>query len=173
MINYRLILLSVVAMYQVSKPEVNTRNRRPKGSVSYALLLLLNENSEVLLLRRKGVSFGDGLYSLPGGKIESGETALEAVKREAKEELDINVEQLKLVHVVNRQGTETEFYVFVFKPDVWQGVPHNNESDKCDDMRWFSLDMLPQELIPAHRQAIECSQNKITYSEHGWNPISI
>lgn len=152
-----------------SKAEVDIRNKKPKGTVSYATLLLMNEKSEVLLLRRKGASFGNGLYSLPGGKIESGETALEAVKREVQEEIGINIEQCNLVHVVDRQGPETEFYVFVFKPLIWQGTPLNGELDKCDDLSWFSLDKLPSNIIPAHRQAIELSQKEVMYSQHGWD----
>lgn len=119
-------------------------------------------------MRRKGTSFGNGLYSLPGGKIESGETALDAVMREALEEIGITIEQLKLAHVVDRQGPETEFYVFVFRPFAWTGTPSNCEVDKCDDIAWFPLNKLPEQIIPAHRQAIELSQKDILYSQHGW-----
>jgi 8-oxo-dGTP diphosphatase len=172
MIKYTVVVLMLaVFSCRATQPEMYERNKKPKGSMSYAILLLINEKSEVLLLRRKGASFGDGLYSLPGGKIESGETALEAAQREAREEIGLTVDQLKLVHVVDRQGTETEFYVFVFKPQLWQGVPFNSEPDKHDDMRWFPLDKLPEKLIPAHRQAIELSQDGIAYSQHGWDAV--
>jgi|GEM_PF-945745 len=148
---------------------IDARNKKPKDTLSYAVLLLINQNSEILLLRRKGVSFGNGLYSLPGGKIESGETAMEATRREAKEEIGINVDQLKLVHVIDYQGSETEFYIFVFRALVWQGDPLNCEVDKCDDMSWFPLDKIPENLIPAHKQSIELSQLSVSYSQYGWN----
>lgn len=142
--------------------------KKPKGSVSFALVLLINKKQEVLLLRRIGTSFGDRLYSLPGGKIESGETALEAAKREAQEEIGITIAQVQLAHVVDRQGTETEFYIFVFKPQTWHGTPQNYEHAKHDDICWFALNKLPENIIPAHLQAIELSQKNILYSTHGW-----
>ncbi len=170
MIKYKMLLLMLIAATcGTTKSEMYVRNKKPKGSMSYAIVLLINEKSEVLLVRRKGVSFGNGLYSLPGGKIESGETALETAKREAQEEVGIMIDDLNLVHVVDRQGPETEFYVFVFRPSVWQGIPSNCEPDKCDDVRWFPVNQLPDKLIPAHRQAIELSQNGISYSKHGWD----
>lgn len=52
-------------------------------------LVLFNEKGEVLLSKR-AVDPGKGKWDMPGGFIEYGETADEAVLREAKEELDIN-----------------------------------------------------------------------------------
>jgi len=144
------------------------RIKKPKSPISYAILLLINENFEILLTRRKNASFGDKLYSLPGGKIESGETAQEAAQREAKEELGIDIAELKLVHVIDRQGPETEFFVFVFKPQTWTGEIKNGEPDKCDDISWFPLNKLPENIIPAHRQAIEL-HTKVMYSTHNWS----
>lgn len=164
---YRTLFLIIICQFHTSIPELNARDKKPKGVVSYSILLIMNEKSEVLLLRRKN-GFGAGLYSLPGGKIESGETALEAAKREAKEEIGIHVEGLALVHVVDRQNAETEFYVFVFKPRMWSGGPINCEPNKCDDIGWFNVSNLPENILPAHRQAIELNQKGIAYSEHGW-----
>ena len=146
----------------------STRSKKPKDSVSYAALILLNEDNQVLLLRRKGTLFGDGLYSLPGGKIESGETALEAVKREVLEEVGVEVADPELVHVVNRQGAQTEFYIFIFKANSWQGIVSNCEQHKCDDVRWVSLDALPENIVSAHQQALKLSQFGRMYSDHGW-----
>ena len=97
------------------------------------------------------------------------ETALEAARREGLEEIGITIDQLQLVHVVDRQGPETEFYVFVFKPLNYEGVPFNAEINKCDDISWFPLTNLPENIITAHKQAIELSQKGIGYSQHGWN----
>jgi 8-oxo-dGTP diphosphatase len=170
MVKYGILLavLFVFICYTI-KAKVHERNKKPKGSISFATVLLINDRSEVLLLRRKDTGFADGLYALPGGKIETGETALEAAQRECQEEVGLLVEDLSFVHVVNRQGPETEFYVFVFKAEKWQGTPSNCEPTKSDDVRWFSLHTLPENIIPAHKQAIVLSQQGILYSEHGWN----
>lgn len=165
------ILVGVIVFlcFYTLKAKLEERHKKAKGSISFATVLFINERSEVLLIRRKNTGFADGLYALPGGKIESGETASEAAQREAQEEVGIVVDGLKLVHVVNRQGPETEFYVFVFKAEKWQGIPFNCEPTKSDDVHWFPLQELPENILPAHKQAILLSHKGIPYSEHGWD----
>ena len=145
------------------------RKIKTKDSISYATVVLFNEESEVLLLRRTNTTFGEGLYSLPGGKIEAGETALEGARREVLEEVGVVLYDLELVHVLDRQGSETEFYIFMFKPVSWEGIPRNCEITKFDHMGWFSLDALPENIIPGHLQALEMFQKKVMYSEHGYS----
>jgi len=137
--------------------------------IPYVLVLLYQDNS-ILLLRRHNTSFGNGLYSLPGGKIEQGETARQAAIREAQEELGITIEEdnLTCVHVFHRKGDHEELFALVFKVTQWQGTPTNKEPNKHDDLQWFTLDKLPTNIIPAHHQALLCSNQNIFYSEHGW-----
>jgi len=47
-------------------------------------------------------------------------------------------------------------------------TPSNNEPTKHDDLRFFAIEQLPVNIIPAHKQAIECITQNISYSEHGW-----
>lgn len=139
--------------------------------VNVFVLALLHTTEGVLLVHRVGASFGDGLYSMVGGKVEAGETALQAIRREVLEEaaLDIPESSFKLVHTLHRKGTETELIALCFKVDVNNmPEPCNNEPDKHDDMRFFAVDQLPENIIPAHRQIINCVQKGINYSQHGW-----
>ncbi len=136
----------------------------------FALGFFVSDN-QLLLVQRKNTSFGDGLYSLVGGKVEHGETVLSAVHREVKEEtgLDIPRDLFTLVHTLHRKGTETELIALCFKADMSTlPAPHNNEPDKCSDMRFFTFDDLPHNIIPAHAQIIRCVQLGQHYSERGW-----
>lgn len=54
--------------------------------------------NEVLLTRRKNPP-GEGLWGLPGGVVELGETVREAIVREVREECGIEVEPIKLLEV--------------------------------------------------------------------------
>lgn len=56
------------------------------------------KGSEVLLTRRRNPP-GEGLWGLPGGVVELGETVREAIVREVKEECGIEVEPIKLLEV--------------------------------------------------------------------------
>lgn len=65
----------------------------------YGAAGILKQGNRICAVRRK---FGDfaGYYEFPGGKVEPGETAEQAVIRECKEELDVDVEILHLVTVI-------------------------------------------------------------------------
>lgn len=138
--------------------------------VAYALLFLLQDNKFLLLKRANNVSFGAGLYHLPGGKINNGETARQAVIREAAEEIGItiNPEDLDFKHLFNRKGKIEEIFAVVFTVKSWQGKPYLKEPDKHEELAWFNINELPSNIIPAHKQAIENIVKNSYYSEHGW-----
>jgi len=53
--------------------------------------IVLKGRNKVLLVKRRD----NGIYNLPGGKIEKGETRIEALKREIKEEVGAEVSKIK------------------------------------------------------------------------------
>lgn len=65
----------------------------------YGAAGILKQGNRICALRRKFGGYA-GYYEFPGGKIEVGETAEDAVIRECKEELDVDVRILSLVHVI-------------------------------------------------------------------------
>lgn len=138
---------------------------------NFALLFLLNANNEVLLLRRINTPFGNNCYSLPGRQIESGETATQAAVREAAHSIGITLdpEILNCVHVMHRKCNDPEFFAAVFKPQAWEGMPTNQEPTRHDDLRWFPLDALPENIVPAHAHAIQQILQNKQYSEHGFD----
>ena len=138
--------------------------------INIFVISFLTKGNAVLLVRRRNQTFGKGLYSMVGGKLEENETLRQAIKREVFEEtaLDIPESSFELAHVFHRKGTETELISLVFKADISNFSPHNNEPEKHDDMAFFEINNLPENIIPAHKQAIECIAKNITYSEHGW-----
>ena len=118
--------------------------------------LLLIRDDRILLLRRRNTDYEDGKYSLIAGHVEDGETAREAICREAHEEAGIELApgDLEFVHVVHRadRGQRVGFF---FRALRWRGEPRNMEPHKADDFRWFALDALPDEMVPYVRRAIE------------------
>lgn len=131
--------------------------------------LLLIKNNKILLSRRFKTGYEDGNYSLPAGHVEKGETLREAAAREIMEEIGLAIkpEDLKLVHVMHRKESDIRVDFF-FTAKKWSGDPKNMEPNKCDDLRWYPLNELPETTIPYIRKAIESYQKKIFYSEAGF-----
>ena len=141
--------------------------------VRLAVYLLLQRDGKVLMLRRCNTGYRDGYYGLVQGHADGGETVQEAMAREAKEEVGIDVDPGKFEVVYaqhppaeNEPGHE---YMCVYMRCAdWSGEPVNEEKDKCDDMAWFSLDSLPAQTIPNVRLALEDIKKGIFYNNWGW-----
>lgn len=135
--------------------------------VGYALIMLMQNDSVLMLKRSLNSSFEPGSYSLPGGRVEKNESFKQALIREAKEELDITIhpDDLEFVHTFYRNGGQHELMACIFKCTKWQGDPYNKEPEKHDELRWITFDHLPGRLIPAHQMVWENIKQGKMYSE--------
>lgn len=61
---------------------------------------LILRGDEILLIKR-GIDPGKGLWSIPGGLVEVGETVREAIKREVLEETGLEIEVLGVIDVID------------------------------------------------------------------------
>jgi 8-oxo-dGTP pyrophosphatase MutT (NUDIX family) len=139
-------------------------------SLYSAVYLILVKDEKVLLLRRFQTGWEDGKYTLISGHLDGNESVASATSREALEEAGIVVDpnDLEVVHTMHQIGNENEYIDFYLVPKNWEGVPSNVEVDKCDDMQWFALDDLPDNLLPVVRVALEKYKNSVTFSEYRW-----
>lgn len=133
-----------------------------------AAYLLLIRDGRILLSRRYNTGWRNGDYSLIAGHLDPGESIRTTMTREAKEEagIDIKNSDLRFVHVM-QQYENAEYFDFYFTAKVWKGEPTNCEPEKCDDMSWFELDQLPENLVPNVRQALDAYRSGEYYSEYG------
>jgi 8-oxo-dGTP diphosphatase len=76
------------------------------GSVIPCVGAVIKDDEGRLLLIKRGHEPAAGLWSLPGGRIESGETDLEALVREIAEETGLEVEAGHLLGTVQRPGLQ-------------------------------------------------------------------
>ncbi len=131
--------------------------------------MLFRRGNEILLARRANTGYEDGKYGLVAGHLEAHESITHSGVREAREEAGVSIDpkDLQLKVVMHRRQAD-ERMDFFFEPKKWNGEPKNMEPNKCDDMQWFPIDKLPENTIPYIRQAIECYQKGIFYSEFGW-----
>ncbi len=138
-------------------------------TMSAASHLLLIKDNKVLLTRRFQTGYKDGWYAFPAGHLEPDETATTAMIREAKEEVGVIIQptDLMFAHVMHRHTNQT-YVDFFFVCHQWQGTPIVAEPDKCDDLRWFALDALPENAIDFVKQVMSEYQAGRHYSELGW-----
>jgi ADP-ribose pyrophosphatase YjhB (NUDIX family) len=135
-----------------------------------AVHLFFVRAGQILLLRRANTGYEDGNYSVPAGHLEGGEPVLAAAAREAREEVGLALDPaaLQVVGVMHRRSDDERVDFFALA-DAWQGEPHNAEPDKCDDLRWFRLDALPDNVVPYVRRAISNYLNHIPFDSYGWD----
>lgn len=119
-----------------------------KIGVFLILKRVIDGKEEVLLQKRVNTGYMDNMYEVAcSGHLEQGESLTEAIAREALEELGIVVkeEDLELLNVFH--SYEEEYIRFFFMPSKYVGIPEIKEKDKCDDLRWFSIDGLPENMM--------------------------
>jgi len=130
------------------------------------LLMLMHEN-KVLLMRRCNTNWLDGYYDLVGGHLDGNETLTAALCREAMEEIGITIQpdKAKLVHLLHYLADDTEYMYTFFTVNKWRSEPSILEPNKCDDLRWFSMDNLPENIAPATKTALINIRSKILLTE--------
>lgn len=136
---------------------------------AYTALILRKENN-ILLIRRCNTGSADGLYTCAGGKVDGNEPITQAMIREAKEEIGINLkkEDLKIVHTIHIKYDGTELIGFFIEAAKWDGEPKNMEPEKHDDLGWFDINNLPENTIPYLNGVLKKLNQNIFYSESGW-----
>ncbi len=121
-----------------------------------AVHMLIMDNGKVLLQKRKGSKLWAGYYALPAGHIDEGENQYDALVREAKEELDIEIDpkDIENSYVVLRRnffeidGKKLEPYIdYYFEIFKYQGTPRIAELDKCDELIWADINNLPEPFV--------------------------
>lgn len=136
-------------------------------SVPVDVHLVLKQENNVLLARRFNTGYADGQYALVSGKHEAKESITSSIIREAKEEvgIDLKPEWLKMNCVMHVNLEFSERIAFFFTAFRWGGSITNCEPHKCDDVRFFSLDELPQNLVPYVKEGIFSSLNQNHFVE--------
>ena len=131
--------------------------------------LLLIRNDEILLQKRKGGVL-DGVYTPIAGHTEKGETVIEAIIREAKEEANINLieKDLDVKVTVQRpqafyKGEPTDIIDFFIFAENYEGDIYNNEPNKCAEIEFYPLSNLPEKTMPHVKDAINAYVNNKSF----------
>lgn len=122
-------------------------------TIHVAAAVILRPDGRFLLASRPADKPYPGYWEFPGGKIEAGETAYEALVRELDEELGIHV--TRATPWLTRQYDYTKLRVVLsfFRVTAWQGEPHPREGQT---FAWQSADDITvAPLLPANTPIIQ------------------
>ena len=141
---------------------------------SYVYLLREGDGgTEVLLQLRQGTPYMDGHWAAAAaGHVERGETAYDAARREATEELGITDVALEFAFTMQRtQHAEPidERVDWFFTARSWTGEPRIVEADKAGAIGWFPLDRLPEPMVPHEAYALARLGTDAAYLSFGWH----
>ncbi|MEE3715931.1 NUDIX domain-containing protein [Tumidithrix elongata RA019] len=140
-------------MYAPRTADANTLVRVGVGVV------VRNQQGMILLEKRSDC----GLWGLPGGRVEAGESIEDAAIREVKEETGLTVKISKLLGVYSEPSdrivTFPDRVVHLVDILLEAIVCHEDEqlvcSDESEALQFFALDCLPTDLVPPARLPLQ------------------
>lgn len=125
-------------------------------------VIVLNDKKQILLgLRNEDEKkadselHGEGTWTMPGGKLEYGESFEEAGVRETKEETDLNVTDIEVFCMNNDLNKHAQFVTVGLIAREYNGEVKVMEPDEIVDWKWFDLDNLPKNLFMPSRKCLQ------------------
>jgi ADP-ribose pyrophosphatase YjhB (NUDIX family) len=115
-----------------------------------AVAVILGDEDGVLLGRRR-IDPGAGLWSFPAGYVNRGEVLEEAAVREVLEELGLGVRLTGVVGVYSERGEPVVLVVYAGEVEAGEPTPDGHE---VSEVRRFALDALPEGLAFPHDRRV-------------------
>ena len=123
--------------------------------VTAAMCIIYDKEKGILLEKITN----NGMWCVPGGALELGETLEEALKREVKEETSLDIFNPKLfdvkagVHMVYPNNDEVYYTDVVYEINEYEGELKPDEESK--ELVWVPIDKLPDNIMPTQIEYIE------------------
>ena len=120
-----------------------------------SVVFFCHDGSGKILMNKRSVKCRDeqGKWDIGGGALKFGESAIDAVKREIKEEYCADVLECEFLGYrdVHRtvDGKKSHWLALDFKVRIQVSTIKNGDPQKIDEIAWFSPDALPS---PLHSQ---------------------
>ena len=115
--------------------------------------ILCDASGRVLITERLCDGPFNGLWEFPGGKIADGEQSLEALQRELREELGIEVTDAAAYMQLHHEYPDRTVHLEFFLVTAWTGDPIGMEGQQ---LRWVSpAELNASELLPADYPVVD------------------
>ena len=123
---------------------------------------IIKKEDKIFITRRSDGEFKD-MWEFPGGKIEAGESKEDALIREIKEELDLDINNLDYLTTVDYDYPKFHLTMHCFICEICGGSLNLNAHN---DAKWALLEELPlQTWVPADVQVVEELLRKYLYKK--------
>src|ERR687891_414104 len=144
----------------MSQIEEHGKHSNPVPAVDF--LISKDNNSKILLVRRKNDPF-KGMLSIPGGFVNEGETAEDAMRREAKEETSLIVEPIAILGVYSDPQRDPRMHTL--SVTFISRIVHGNENagDDAAALRWVNIEDELDGLIQSQKITFDHSKTLNDY----------
>ena len=136
--------IGVINKEHPDEKDVESARQFANGLKPKVLTLCLARKDNQILLGMKKRGFGEGRWNGFGGKVESGETIIDAAKRELEEESGLKALELKERGAVDFHFLDTGK---VMEVHIFNVLRYDGEVIETEEMRpqWFDVDKIPFE----------------------------
>tara|TARA_B110000881_G_scaffold20015_1_gene14607 strand:+ start:209 stop:625 length:417 start_codon:yes stop_codon:yes gene_type:complete len=119
----------------------------PKNLIVVASIALIDASNQILIAKRPNKKHLSGLWEFPGGKIEKGESPENALIREVKEELNININNKCIAPLTFSEFDYKKFHLLLllYVCRRWEGEPMSMEKN---EIKWVKANTLRQYKMP-------------------------
>ena len=121
------------------------------STVHVAAAAIVNDSNEVLIARRPEHAHQGGLWEFPGGKVEDGESVLQALHRELYEEIGIETLESRPLIRLHYDYPDKSVLLDVWLVTRFSGAPHGREGQP---VRWVPRASLSSYDYPAANRPI-------------------
>jgi 8-oxo-dGTP pyrophosphatase MutT (NUDIX family) len=124
--------------------------------ITAARAVIRDQEGRILFIRRRD----NGLWAMPAGSQELGESILDCLKREVKEESGLDVilatpmAIYSQVSIVTASGDPYQLFLVQFLVDEWSGELVT-ETDETVDARFLDLDELPENIPDSYHEVLK------------------
>jgi 8-oxo-dGTP diphosphatase len=141
---------------------------KKRPGVGFGVMVI--KDGKVLLGKRNddpakasSLMHGEGTWTMPGGKLDFGETLVEGARRELLEETGISANSLRFVSLTDDMAGDAHFVTAGFLCERFSGAPKTMEPEEITEWKWFPIGKLPEKVFPPSRKIIENFSKGVVY----------
>ena len=118
-----------------------------KNLVIVASIAIIDADNQILIAKRPNKKHLSGFWEFPGGKIEKGESPENALVREVKEELNIDINNKCIAPLTFSEFNYEKFHLLLllYVCRRWEGEPMSMEKN---EIKWVKVNTLRQYKMP-------------------------